>query len=254
MVDDAYDDERLAELYDLFNPWSPRGDSAFYLDLVMGAQSVLDVGCGTGTLLHRAREAGHTGRLVGLDPAVGMLGRARARDDVEWVLGDAASAYWEGEFELAVMTGHAFQGLVKDDELRASLAAIRRALASGGRFVFETRNPGARAWERWTPEHAAEVAGPDGTLVRAAHEVELPVEGDVVHFNTTFSSSGWAQERVSRSSLRFLGREELGGFLAEAGLVVEEQYGDWGRGAVTGAGPEIITVAGRGRVTGTGRG
>jgi len=48
----------------------------------------LDVGCGTGALLHQARESSHCGRLCGLDPADGMLKQARARSDIEWVLGD----------------------------------------------------------------------------------------------------------------------------------------------------------------------
>jgi 2-polyprenyl-3-methyl-5-hydroxy-6-metoxy-1,4-benzoquinol methylase len=56
MNDRAPSPERLAELYDLFNPWGPSDD--FYLGLVMAAEAVLDVGCGTGVLLHRAREAG----------------------------------------------------------------------------------------------------------------------------------------------------------------------------------------------------
>jgi SAM-dependent methyltransferase len=56
-------------------PWGPSDD--FYLSFVMDAPSVLDVGCGTGRLLHRAREAGHTGRLCGVDPDVAALERAR---------------------------------------------------------------------------------------------------------------------------------------------------------------------------------
>jgi SAM-dependent methyltransferase len=75
MNDRAPSPEGLAELYDLFNPWGPGDD--FYLGLVMAAEAVLDVGCGTGVLLHRAREAGHTGRLCGLDPDEAMLSRAR---------------------------------------------------------------------------------------------------------------------------------------------------------------------------------
>jgi hypothetical protein len=47
-----------------------------------------------------------------------MLRQARARAGIEWVLADAASARWHGEFDLAVMTGHAFQVLVSDDDLR----------------------------------------------------------------------------------------------------------------------------------------
>jgi len=70
-----------AAWYDVLNPWGPSDD--FYLDLVMSAACVLDVGCGTGRLLHRAREAGHTGRLCGLDPDPAMLEQARARTDIE---------------------------------------------------------------------------------------------------------------------------------------------------------------------------
>jgi hypothetical protein len=61
-----------------------------------------------------------------------MLAVARRRGDVEWVAGTAASMAFDREFDLAVMTGHAFQVLVGDEELRASLTAIRRALADGG--------------------------------------------------------------------------------------------------------------------------
>ena len=60
------------------------------------------------------------------------------------------------------MTGHAFQELVEDDEIRAALAAIRSALTDGGRFVFETRNPLVRAWEHWATEYTAEVADASG--------------------------------------------------------------------------------------------
>ncbi len=87
--------DRPAAWYDMLNPWGPGDD--FYLELVMSARSVLDVGCGTGTLLHRAREAGHTGRLCGLDPDPDMLDQARRRGDIQWLLADAASAAWDGE-------------------------------------------------------------------------------------------------------------------------------------------------------------
>jgi len=52
-----YSDEEAAALYDVLNAWGPGDD--FYLALVMEAESVLDVGCGTGAMLHRARQAGH---------------------------------------------------------------------------------------------------------------------------------------------------------------------------------------------------
>ncbi|WP_339131249.1 class I SAM-dependent methyltransferase [Streptomyces sp. f51] len=243
MTDRSFSDVSLAALYDALNPWGPSDD--FYLDLVMSARSVLDVGCGTGRLLTRARRAGHEGRLCGLDPAAAMLVQARGRADVEWVLGDLGSVRWEREFDLVVMTGHAFQVLLGDEEVRSALAAVRQALGDGGRFVFETRNPGARAWETWRPDRAREVRDADGNAVRVRHEVEAPVLGDRVTFSETFEHAGWGCPRVSRSTLRFLGADALRGFLGEAGFVVREQYGDWARRPPSPTAPEIITVAGR---------
>ncbi|MFJ8820456.1 class I SAM-dependent methyltransferase [Streptomyces sp. NPDC102467] len=231
MPDHAFTDARLAGLYDALNPWGPGDD--FYLDLVRGAGSVLDVGCGTGALLIRAREEGHPGRLCGLDPAAGMLAVARRRADVEWVAGTLDSAVRpEGPFDLVVMNGHAFQVWVDDAEIRTSLEAVRGLLAPGGRFAFETRNPAARAWERWTPSRAVEVGG-----VRVAHEVVGDFDGRTVTFDTTFGGA-----EVSRSTLRFLARGELDGFLAGAGLEVEARYGDWDHSPLMASSPEIVSV------------
>lgn len=224
--------KRYAELYNALNTWAPSDD--FYLDLVMSARSVLDVGCGTGTILHRARERGHTGRLCGIDPDPLMLDQARVRTDIDWTLGFLPDAGWEAEFDLVIMSAHVFQVFVEDDDLRANLAAVRRALK--GRFVFETRNPLVKPWEQWNPEHPAQVGD-----VTVTHEVRR-VEGDVVTFTETFSGPA---EEVTQSSLRFLSREDLAVFLAEAGLQVEEQYGDWDRTPLTDTSREIITIAGR---------
>jgi ubiquinone/menaquinone biosynthesis C-methylase UbiE len=99
-----YADEDAAALYDLLNPWARATTST---SLVMEAGSVLDVGCGTGTLLRRARDAGHAGRLCGVDPDRAMLAVAQRRGDIEWLAATAASMTFESEFDLAVMTGHA---------------------------------------------------------------------------------------------------------------------------------------------------
>lgn len=258
MVDRQFSDARLAALYDVLNPDEQRGDLGFYLPLVMSAGAVLDVGCGTGTLLRRAREAGHSGRLCGLDPAAGMLEQARRRTDIGWILGDLSSARWDQEFDLIVMTGHAFQLLVEDDELRSALAGIRSALTLDGDFAFETRNPSAREWETWTPDNAIVAKDQSGAVVRMEHDVAKPIDGDRVSFSTTFSSPGWDRPEVSHSTLRFLDARSLSSFLSAAGLAVEEQFGDWGRRPLTDASPEIITVArrsepGRGVVTPEGR-
>lgn len=242
VVDHSFADLTLAALYDSINPWGP--DDDFYLNLVRSADSVLDVGCGTGRLLARAASDGHPGRLTGLDPAAAMLVQARRRaPGVEWLLGDLDTRMWQGDFDLVIMTGHAFQVLLGDEELRGALRAVRSALSGGGRFVFETRNPAARAWESWTPDRVREVTDAEGRVVRVWHEVADEPSGDRVTFTETFDSPGWPRRHTGRATLRFLTPGSLTGFLAEAGLRVEEQYGDWDRGPLTRTSPEIITVA-----------
>ena len=245
MVDRQFSEPRLAALYDSLCGREERADFRFYLPLVMAAGAVLDVGCGTGALLHWARESGHPGRLVGLDPAAGMLQVAQTRSDIEWVLGDLSNLAWHRKFDLAVMTGHAFQVLVSDDEIRTALATIRSALIPGGVFAFESRNPLVREWERWTPVHGVEFIDRDGTVVRFETEVETPVAGDVVRFTNSYRRADWDRAERSPSTLRFLAADALASFLAAAGFVIEAQYGDWDRSPLTASSPEIITIARR---------
>jgi SAM-dependent methyltransferase len=243
MIERSFAEDRLAALYDLFHPPRARDDFAFYLPLIMSADSVLDVGCGTGALLKWARQEGHTGRLVGLDPAPGMLNQARSRSDVEWVLGDLTSISWDRDFDLVVMTGHAFQELVEDDEIRRALQTIRNSLIHGGYFAFETRNPLDRAWERWPAQYSGDVTLADGTVVRREYQVEPRIEGDVVRSACTYISPRWNRPEESRGALRFVDRDTLSRFLDDAGFTIDEQYGDWDRQPATDAAPEIITLA-----------
>ncbi len=147
----AYAEGRLAALYDALNP--PGDDTAFYLDLA-GARplAVLDMGCGTGLLACGLAARGH--RVTGADPAAAMLAVARGQpgaDQVRWIQTDAAGLSVPTRFDLIIMTGHVFQLLLGDGDVRAALGTLRRHLAPGGRIAFETRNPDAREWQYWTP-------------------------------------------------------------------------------------------------------
>ncbi len=245
MVDQLFADAYLAGVYDLWHPRPLRDDYDFYLPYILAAEAVLDLGCGTGTLLHEARDVGHRGRLCGLDPAEGMLAEARRRIDIEWVQGDLVSIGWREAFDLIVMTGHAFQAVVEDEAIDALLAAVRQALVPGGRFAFETRNPSARAWERWRPENAVTTRGPDGRPVRITTRVVEPFDGRTVSFTHTFEGEHPSLPQVSRSTLRFLDAEALTERLAKAGLRIETCLGDFGGRAPAADSPEIVIVAAR---------
>jgi SAM-dependent methyltransferase len=247
LPDRLFSEHKLAELYDLFNPWGGRsGDDEFYMEHIRAAESVLDVGCGTGLILRKARELGHTGRLVGIDPAEAMLDvGGRDRSDIEWIHGDLSTRNFDGEFELIFMTGHVFQVFLSDDAVRLMLRSVRQALNADGRFIFETRNPGARAWKRWIPENAKEVPHPDGGVARMEHDTGLTVEGEYVSFTSRFTAPSFDGIEESSSTLRFMGIDTLNAFLREADLKIESQYGFWDRTPVTESSPEIITIASR---------
>lgn len=237
-----YSDAEAAALYNVLNPWGP--SDSFYLARVMRSRDVIDVGCGTGTLLRRARLEGHAGRLVGIDPDPAMLDVAKTRNDIEWVLGTAASMSWDREFNLAVMASHAFQCLVDDEDLRGSLEAIRRALRSGGEFAFETRNPAVREWESWRPSNPIDVADPAGRRLRIVYEVE-EVDGDMVTFTeSTFARDG-TNLRADRATLRFLDPASLDRFLIDAGFSIVTRAGGWNDEPMEQTSAEIVTVARR---------
>lgn len=239
MAGKYYEDSKMAELYD--HLCEGRADLGFYLPLMVEADSVLDIGCGTGHFLHQVREAGHQGRLCGIDPAASMLELARSRSDIEWKQGVVTEDSFDNEFELAIMTGHAFQFLVTDSEIAETFRAVYQALQPGGRFVFETRNPAARAWERWSEDYATRAINAQGEEVTVTHELDSIV-GDVVTFTETFSSPDWDAPSRSQSTLRFLNPNQLSEFIRAADLTIEAQFGDFARQPLGPDSSEIVTV------------
>lgn len=241
MLSAAYADTRLAALYDALNP--PGDDTEFYLSLPgKPPQTILDMGCGTGLLACAFAARGH--QVTGADPAAAMLAVARGRpggDQVRWIETDAAGLSVPTRFDLVVLTGHVFQLLLGDDDVRAALDTLGRHLAPGGRIAFETRNPEVREWQYWTPRETRQrietTAGPADV-----HYDISSVTGPLVSYETCIRFPD-GERVVVPDTLRFMDQAELAGFLTEAGLADVTWYGDWDRSPVGPASPEIIAIA-----------
>lgn len=243
VVETGYSEPRIVALYDENN--SSRHDTDFYAARIGSApRRIADVGCGTGSFAVRLAEAGH--RVTGVDPAPEMLKVARNRPGhhlVEWVDGTAADLP-SGPYDVSVMTGHAFQCLLTDEEILATLTAIRTRLAPGGRFMFESRNPVAKAWLDWHSEDGIPTVTHSSAGPLTETRAVLDVSNELVIFEdvTRFESDG--AQFTCRSTLRFASADHLAGLLNEAGYVDVEWFGDWNGGRFdAGSSKEIIVSA-----------
>src|ERR1700751_4017114 len=210
-----YEDPRLAEIYDLDNPWDK--DTDFYLALAeSGPSRVLDLGCGTGTLCCALAQRGPS--VTGVDPAGPMLAIAASKpyaEKVEWIHSRAQDYRSENRFDLIVMMGHVFQILLTDEEVLAVLTTMRRHLKPGGKAVFETRNPNidwAEVWGKHAPE---EKTLPNG---RGREPWQITSElGELISFQQQFEFPDVTI--ISGSTLRFLSRTRPEELIARCGLV-----------------------------------
>jgi SAM-dependent methyltransferase len=218
VVDPIFEEPRLADIYDLLDD-PGRPDLAPYLALAKEFQtgSVLDIGCGTGTLA--CWLAGCGVEVTAVDPAAASLRVARKKpfaERVHWVLGDATTVQ-PLQVDLVTMTGNVAQVFLADEDWAAALKASRAALRPGGRLVFEVRDPNQEAWRAWTRQHTYRVLNlPDAGSVEVwadLTELALPL----VSFRQCFafhsdgatlaSDSTLVSVPVPRSPRRFLTKD-----------------------------------------------
>lgn len=235
MPDLIYADPRLARLYDAFD--GSREDLDTYLGIAdeVRADSVLDVGCGTGCFAVLLAETGRT--VVGVDPALASLEIARAKNPaITWIHGDATSLP-SLRVDLATMTANVAQVFLGEDWER-TLAGIFSALRPGGHLVFETRRPERRAWEDWARTTRRALDVPGAGRVEERREL-LDVSLPLVSFRHTYRFEDGA-EIASDSTIRFRSRDEVEASLTARGFQVVDV-----RDAVDRPGREFVFIARR---------
>lgn len=219
MPDPIFADPRLAAVYDTFD--GARDDLPAYQAIAaeLGADRILDVGCGTGNLAVLLARSGRT--VTGVDPAAASLAIARSKphaDRVTWIHGDATTLPALAA-DLATMTGNVAQVFLTDAEWAATLRGIHAALRPHGHLVFETRRPEREAWREWaadTEPEVREVPG-IGPVRRLPGDVEVRLP--LVSFRGTYEFPDGVV-LASASTLRFRGREEVERSLEEQGFRV----------------------------------
>ena len=147
--------------------------------------------------------------------------RKPGADRVRWLHADAASLPLL-QADLAVMTGNVAQVFLSDQEWAAAVRAVRRALRTDGRLVFEARDPARKAWLEWTRAQTWRRVGVPGVGPVVTWSDLTATGQGLVSFQTTFIFEHDGTTLASHSTLRFGERAELASSLAAVGLTVEE--------------------------------
>jgi hypothetical protein len=123
---------------------------------------------------------------------------------------------------VATMTANVAQEILTDEEWASTLQAAHAALRPGGRLIFETRNPAAKAWLEWNPEQSYERAVIPGVGgVQQWFEV-TDVSDRLVTFRGTYIFESDGVRLSPTSTLRFRTQEEVTGSLAAVGYLINE--------------------------------
>jgi SAM-dependent methyltransferase len=235
-------DPRLVELYDQDNPDGPDHDYFRALADRLDARTIVDLGCGTGSLTVTLARGGRY--VVGVDPDEAMLGFARSRpggEGVHWVHGDSRSIT-AAAVDLVVMSGNVAQAIVGEAWAR-TLSDVFLALRPGGILAFESRNPAVRAWERWTRQHTygARETG-SGPLVEWMEVTGISVDGTVViEAHNIFEATN--EHLVYTDRLAFRSRHQIESDLASAGLLALNVWGGWRQEPFSPTSPQLVLEA-----------
>ena len=242
MGDAVFCHPRLAAVYDPLDP--DRSDLDAYAALVdeLGARSILDLGCGTGTLACRLARTGT--EVTAVDPATASLEVARQKpgaDRVRW-LATEAGCLPPLQVDLVTMTGNVAQVFLTDAEWLSTLLAVRAALRPGGHLAFEVREPAREAWRTWNraASHRRVEIPEVGTVETWVDLTDLDLPD--VSFRWTFVFEADGSVLTSDSTLRFRSRAEVVDSLDSAGLVLQEV-----RDAPDRPGRELVFMARRPR-------
>jgi SAM-dependent methyltransferase len=139
---DAY-----AAYYDLLYRDKPYAEEAQFVAGLLRrhapeAQSLVDIGCGTGAHDRHLAAAGYA--VHGVDLSEAMLGRARAAalgaglaDRLTYSQGDARSFTTPGPADAAVALFDVASYVTSDTDFASFLGAVRRAIRPGGLFIFD---------------------------------------------------------------------------------------------------------------------
>lgn len=245
MVIPEFTDPRQVLIYDAVNAYEPGKQPDFYLEVAeeIGAETVIDLGCGTGIITLEFASRGY--RVIGVDPSPAMLKEAQQKsgaDGVQWIQGSAGQLGPRAA-DLVIMSGHVAQFILTDTDWLEALTGIKDSLRPGGYLAFESRDPRAQEWERWSGHKRIIPNSPCGRIESWTNVTN--VEDEVVYAVGHRRILQSNEELVSPFALRFRSEESVRQSLTSLGFSIESVFGDWDRRPPGPGERELIVIARR---------
>ena len=130
-----------AELYDSKHDFVFQyGESVLELLDIKPGERILDLGCGTGHLTQKIKEAGT--EVIGIDASADMIAKAKESfREIDLRVADAAGFHFDEPFD-AVFSNAVLHWVHKADE---AIKCVYNSLKPGGRFVAEMGGKGNNA-------------------------------------------------------------------------------------------------------------
>ncbi|WP_160139556.1 class I SAM-dependent DNA methyltransferase [Chryseobacterium sp. c4a] len=223
MEDRLYQDTELVQFYDYDNPGTE--DYKRYSRWIKKAESILDIGCGTGTLAVTMVQKGK--KVTATDFAKEMLEAARKKSDkVTWIQADARLLNIPEKFDLIILTGHAFQVFLTDEDRENVFQTIKNHLNDEGIFVFDSRNPLVKDWKTWTEKESTRFfTHPQHGTIKAWNAWEG--NSTTLTYHTFYESKAKGKLWQANSVISFPTKENISYLLEKVGLKIKTVYGDW---------------------------
>jgi SAM-dependent methyltransferase len=237
--------DEYAAFYDWENARTlGRRDVPFWRSVAKQARGpVLELGCGTGRIsLPLARDGVP---LVGIDRSSGMLAHARRRAAalaqkrggrsgrrLPLVRGDIRELpFGAGEFQMVLAPYGILQSLLRDRDLRSTLASVARVLAPGGLFGIDLV-PDVPNWREYTNKVQLKGRAAGGAHLTLIESVRQDRRRHLTTFTQTYlRRRGRAiTEHAFDLTFRTLPVRSMTRKLVDAGFAIDALLGDY-RGA-----------------------
>lgn len=147
MKDNGY--SVLAPIYDEMNgevdypAWADFIEAIFERHGAKKIESVVDLGCGTGTMTFELARRGYD--MTAVDNSPDMLSAARALDTTDggilWLMQDLASFELYGTVDAAVSCLDCVNHLTKKEDVKSFFHWVHNYLEPGGLFLFDVNTP-----------------------------------------------------------------------------------------------------------------